>query len=284
MAGNLSACGVPPRPKQFVRDHIRNPGEFHTTPKASEMVQSFLLKLLWRYRQHVLPEGALPPPPAATPAVLPSARSNGRSKGSSSRVGSRELVDDAIRAHSFAFDQAGFLAAHARNTKLAVFLQQFRHSQMFEQFITERLQMAAEGFPPDDPFEQKVGFWGAVGSAGAGHAPGKVLCVGWASWLDGGCLQPKCRVWTVGCVHALLPSLPLTSFTLLTGNGSLSTFAAGGCQGGAAWRALGHQAGRCGAEHPGQGQAGRDAAQDSHHGEAEQQQPDGGNQGHRRQP
>eukprot|EP00887_Chlorella_sp_A99_P000741 scaffold5.g741.t1 len=153
----------------FVRDHIRNPSEFHTTPKATEMVQSFLLKLLWRYRMHILPEGALPAAPAP-PAAPPPPRGGAPPGGPRSRPGSRpgsarggsggsrrELgADDAVRAHGYAFDQAGFLAAHARNARLATFLAAFRHSQMFEQFVAERLRWAAEGWPLDDPFEQKV--------------------------------------------------------------------------------------------------------------------------------
>ncbi len=33
----------------------------------------------------------------------------------------------------------------------------FRHSQMFEVFITERLQMAADDYKTTDAFEAKVG-------------------------------------------------------------------------------------------------------------------------------
>ena len=59
----------------------------------------------------------------------------------------------------------------------------FRHSQMFEVFITERLQMAADDYKTTDAFEAKVGLhwrlqrhgltWGLLG----GHSHGVPACI-----------------------------------------------------------------------------------------------------------
>ena len=51
------------------------------------------------------------------------------------------------------FDQAGFVA---RGGRAAPFLRHLRDSQMWEVFVNERLALAAEGYPMDDPFERKV--------------------------------------------------------------------------------------------------------------------------------
>lgn len=60
------------------------------------------------------------------------------------------------RAHGFVFDQGAFTASHRRKDRVVAFLKQFRNSQMLEVFITERLQLASEGYMTDDPFEIKV--------------------------------------------------------------------------------------------------------------------------------
>ena len=57
----------------------------------------------------------------------------------------------------YRFDHAGFVASHRGSEQAQEFLQMFRHSQMFEVFITERLQMAADDYKTSDAFETKVG-------------------------------------------------------------------------------------------------------------------------------
>ena len=57
----------------------------------------------------------------------------------------------------YRFDHAGFVASHRGSEQAQEFLQMFRHSQMFEVFITERLQMAADDYKTTDAFEAKVG-------------------------------------------------------------------------------------------------------------------------------
>ena len=60
------------------------------------------------------------------------------------------------RAHGFRFDHLSFVAAQRRSEKARVFLDHFRHSQMYEVFVTERLALAAHGFRTTDSFEAKV--------------------------------------------------------------------------------------------------------------------------------
>ena len=63
------------------------------------------------------------------------------------------------RAHGYQFDQEAFVASQ-RSERARRFLELFRHSQMYEVFITERLKLAAEGYEGpvavQDAFEQKV--------------------------------------------------------------------------------------------------------------------------------
>ena len=119
------------------------------------MVQAFLLKLLWRYRQHMLPEAQydaqLAAAAAAQQAQQPSRRpSLGRlsagsgsglvhSRGSSSGrelrgggSGSHPPPDDCVRAHGYVFDWPAFLAASGGRGrgKAGAFLRAFRHSQV----------------------------------------------------------------------------------------------------------------------------------------------------------
>lgn len=47
------------------------------------------------------------------------------------------------------------MASHRRHSTRA-FLEAFRHSQMYEVFITQRLALAAEGYENGDTFEVEV--------------------------------------------------------------------------------------------------------------------------------
>ena len=81
-------------------------------------------------------------------------QSPGHAEGSCS-----ESLDVCCRAHGYQFDQEAFVASQ-RSERARRFLELFRHSQMYEVFITERLKLAAEGYEgagsQRDAFEQKV--------------------------------------------------------------------------------------------------------------------------------
>lgn len=59
------------------------------------------------------------------------------------------------RAYGWRFHHAALVESHRRQSTRA-FLDAFRHSQMYEVFITERLQLAATGYDTRDTFEGKV--------------------------------------------------------------------------------------------------------------------------------
>ena len=61
------------------------------------------------------------------------------------------------RGDGFQFDQLAFVASQGRNDKAQTFLRQFRHSQLYEVFINERLKLASQNYKTDDNFESKVG-------------------------------------------------------------------------------------------------------------------------------
>jgi hypothetical protein len=64
----------------------------------------------------------------------------------------------ACRAHGYRFDHLSFVAHHRRSEKARNFLDQMRHSQMYEVFINERLALAAAHYKTNDAFEAKVNF------------------------------------------------------------------------------------------------------------------------------
>lgn len=70
---------------------------------------------------------------------------------------------DMPRAYGWRFDQRGLVASHRRQSTRA-FLEAFRHSQMYEVFITERLHLASRSYATKDAFEARV-----VAEAAAGR-------------------------------------------------------------------------------------------------------------------
>ncbi len=60
------------------------------------------------------------------------------------------------RGDGFQFDQLAFVASQGRNDKAQTFLRLFRHSQLYEVFINERLKLASQDYKTDDNFESKV--------------------------------------------------------------------------------------------------------------------------------
>ncbi|GAB4816726.1 hypothetical protein N2152v2_003772 [Parachlorella kessleri] len=123
------------------KDGTLSSTEFNSTPFIASVMQEYFLKLVGKYRLYIQPDAA----ESATPR-------------SDSRVKNGSKADDVLRAHGYAFDQAAFVAQRG-TAEVREFLQQFRHSQMFEVFITERLRLAASdgGLAAcQDGFEAKV--------------------------------------------------------------------------------------------------------------------------------
>lgn len=60
------------------------------------------------------------------------------------------------RGDGYQFDHAAFVRSRGGSDKAQEFLRQFRHSQLFEVFINERLKLASQGYKTQDTFESKV--------------------------------------------------------------------------------------------------------------------------------
>ena len=60
------------------------------------------------------------------------------------------------RGDGFQFDQLAFVASQGRNEKAQNFARLFRHSQLYEVFINERLKLASQDYSTSDNFECKV--------------------------------------------------------------------------------------------------------------------------------
>eukprot|EP00891_Asterochloris_glomerata_P004797 jgi/Astpho2/4797/Aster-00342 len=156
---------------EMVHSSLRSPTEFESTPVIGHLMQEYFLKLLGRYRDFIMPEDVYKAAAAAASVsgrrdsgtgVLPSprtirARPSFRHTSSvSSRLRGEPDDDDSLIVAGYRFDHAGFVASHRGSEQAQEFLQMFRHSQMFEVFITERLQMAADDYKTTDAFEAKV--------------------------------------------------------------------------------------------------------------------------------
>lgn len=60
------------------------------------------------------------------------------------------------RGDGYQFDHLAFVASQGRNDKAQHFLSLFRHSQLYEVFINERLLLASQDYKTTDTFECKV--------------------------------------------------------------------------------------------------------------------------------
>ncbi|KAK9791805.1 hypothetical protein WJX73_001133 [Symbiochloris irregularis] len=140
---------------------LRSPSEWEISPRVSMLMQTYFLKLMSRYRDFMEAD-----------ADQAAAKDTGQSGPSSSHVHnyqgsvdglrlSRRSVgpvdDDAgyLRANGWRFHHAGLVASHRRHSTRA-FLEAFRHSQMYEVFITQRLALASMGYNTEDTFEVEV--------------------------------------------------------------------------------------------------------------------------------
>lgn len=62
------------------------------------------------------------------------------------------------RGDGFQFDQVAFVGSQGRNEKAQNFARMFRHSQLYEVFINERLKLASQDYKTSDNFESKASF------------------------------------------------------------------------------------------------------------------------------
>lgn len=67
-----------------------------------------------------------------------------------------DSVDGVHRGDGYQFDHQAFTGSHGRNDKAQHFLSLFRHSQLYEVFINERLKLASQDYKTTDTFECKV--------------------------------------------------------------------------------------------------------------------------------
>ncbi|CAD7705142.1 unnamed protein product, partial [Ostreobium quekettii] len=131
---------------------LRSPYEFEGNTAIHGVITDFFVKLFKNYRRFISKR---------------STGSNGfggngiGSNGSAGKLarsrGPAEDEDNGLFGYGYYFDYVSFVASHRRNEQARQFLTLFRHSQMFEMFVQERLQMASKGhFPSDDAFEYKI--------------------------------------------------------------------------------------------------------------------------------
>ncbi|DBA87177.1 TPA: hypothetical protein ACH3X2_005181 [Trebouxia sp. C0005] len=176
---------------QVVYDGLRSPTEFESTPVIAHVLQEYFLRLLGRYREFVQLEGTSGQPTRVSEEqghrglslqrisfsgdikARPSFRQSPRAPGST-----RPDDDGYLRGDGFQFHQLAFVEGQRRSDdgKAAqTFLTLFRHSQLYEVFINERLKLASQDYKTDDNFESKVAeastrraqSWGALSKAGA---------------------------------------------------------------------------------------------------------------------
>eukprot|EP00884_Botryococcus_braunii_P014564 jgi/Botrbrau1/23108/Bobra.0243s0042.1 len=129
---------------QMLYGMMRSPTEYESTPLAAELMQEYMLRLMYRYRHYIRPEESS----SFTDEAGPDSPSLGRR--------SIPANADLLRAHGYLFDHGAFVASHKRNARAREFLEMFRHSQMYEQFVTQRLLWASTNTAPSEAFEEKV--------------------------------------------------------------------------------------------------------------------------------
>ncbi|KXZ56010.1 hypothetical protein GPECTOR_2g1562 [Gonium pectorale] len=143
---------------------VRSPTEYESSPVITGVMQEYFLRLFGSYRRFIhdqAHEPLLRNNPAGSSSGAAAQRSthggrNGRDTrtahlassgldGAPSPQGqSGRLHDDMLRGHGFYFDQPAFVA-HRRNDVVRSFLNAMRHSQLYQMFVQERLQMASQG-------------------------------------------------------------------------------------------------------------------------------------------
>ncbi|BDA43641.1 probable DENN domain-containing protein 1C at N-terminal half [Coccomyxa sp. Obi] len=124
----------------LLRETLRSPVEYESTPVIAALMQEYMVKLLGRYREFVERDVPGSPGPAAVPEA----------NGAGPR--SRHQDDGYIRAHGYRFNHAAFVASF-RSAKTRAFLEQLRQSQCYEVFFNDRLLVASSGQPFADQFE-----------------------------------------------------------------------------------------------------------------------------------
>lgn len=161
---------------------LKSPTEYESSPFIASIMQEYFLKLLGNYRSFMhedtpalnarfaaalhlsggLGQGAgaaggaaagfgsssgAASPASPTPTPRPSARAGSRLD---------LAADNTIRGSGYVFEHAAFVAHHRHSERARAFLSAFRHSQMYEVWVQERLALASQGYETDDPFEARL--------------------------------------------------------------------------------------------------------------------------------
>ncbi|GFR44889.1 hypothetical protein Agub_g6233 [Astrephomene gubernaculifera] len=164
---------------------VRSPTEYESSPVITGVMQEYFVRLFGSYRRYIHDQAAEPllraancVSAAAGPAPWKSGTGGGKEGWRGNRdvregrgavshstcggsdstlspsvpLSSNRLHDDMLRGHGLFFDQPAFVA-HRRSETVRAFLNAMRHSQLYQMFIQERLQMAASGaieLPPSN--------------------------------------------------------------------------------------------------------------------------------------
>jgi len=142
-------------------NNLKNPTEYESSPLIAGIMQQYFLKLIGDYRRFIHED--TPQMNAQFAALLPPANSPRPNKdaavqqgGSLHKRNASDARDDTLRGFGQTFEHTLFVNHHKRNEKARKFLSLFRHSQMYEVFMQERMRMAAQQYETDDPFEEQV--------------------------------------------------------------------------------------------------------------------------------
>ncbi|KAK9829376.1 hypothetical protein WJX72_005465 [[Myrmecia] bisecta] len=140
---------------QVVYNTLRSPTEYESTPIIGHLMQEYFLKVIGRYREFVQPDGELQIK-AATPTSDTAAQKSHRPAAAGGPHKHAAKDDGIIRHAGHHFDHKAFVASQKRSDVARAFLDLFRHSQMFEVFMNERLELARAAYRTSDSFELKV--------------------------------------------------------------------------------------------------------------------------------
>ncbi|KAG2452541.1 hypothetical protein HYH02_002779 [Chlamydomonas schloesseri] len=148
---------------------VRSPTEYESSHLITGVMQEYFVRLFGSYRRFIhdqamepllRPTQSVSAAPGGTGHWRHGRDSNSRAARESSRVGGfgggsadvtaspsappARVHDDMLRGFGYYFDQPSFVA-HRRSETVRTFLAAMRHSQMYQMFIQERLEMVACG-------------------------------------------------------------------------------------------------------------------------------------------
>eukprot|EP01026_Neomeris_dumetosa_P030223 TRINITY_DN2422_c0_g1_i8.p1 TRINITY_DN2422_c0_g1~~TRINITY_DN2422_c0_g1_i8.p1 ORF type:complete len:757 (-),score=106.08 TRINITY_DN2422_c0_g1_i8:540-2810(-) len=110
---------------------LRNPSEFHANVIITGIMQEYFVSIFGSYRRFIRPQFQ-------------------------SMSKENDVDSEAIYGSDHWFDHDAFIASHKRLSHAETFMSHIRHSQLYEVFVQERLQLAANQYRTEDDFEKKV--------------------------------------------------------------------------------------------------------------------------------